>query len=627
MLCNNLYLPTVSERKVLDLFGTEINNLDSENFISNYLLKHGISSSPASTGQVREEGPFAHILLGTPVITTLDDVVGLFDLCLWSEHLHAACPTAHGQHGLVPKLLPALGLHRSRGLVYNLQCWEDLGASASGTLSAEYVSLFPASHTALTRDSLAANLVPQAAAAKRNVAKKRGFSEAALASTIPGDFVSAASLQAEMIAEQKVSFAPVKQIREVTALYVVIGIDQARQATAVGAVCKCRVTVSGGVIEPTSAVPVVLHRRSSVASAEDFRLSVFVQESRAWAKALMRAPAPPSSFGFVSTSADKSAAPVRTDLLAHTDGGLSALFVDADDKCLHITGVGYGVELSTAPRSAWKSVINSVSGHFSEPVDLINLAALSHNGATLCDLTLSLLRAADGADSVEVLCTRAVLRFPQSFQDPTAYAATGMFAAQFAQSLFRQWTLPVLVNGGVKTEILKRTKFVRDVWWVLQGLTEPAQNKRNGHNGQNGHSHEDAMEVDGEHSGEPAASATRQLQPLHFTITPSPSTSSASGCTAQLVLALHGVDLPNAASPAKTASFVSLGAYLLVTFTYHTSTMRGMGKSISTAETSEVVFADVVPDKFSRSHSVRELGEERGALLKSVLSDYLQLHR
>jgi hypothetical protein len=67
-----------SGKKALDLFIAEINNLDGENYCSDYLLKHGLNSpEDESPGAMHQ---FAKIALLPLMLTTLDDVLGLFEL-------------------------------------------------------------------------------------------------------------------------------------------------------------------------------------------------------------------------------------------------------------------------------------------------------------------------------------------------------------------------------------------------------------------------------------------------------------------------------------------------------------------------------------------------------------------
>ena len=555
------------------------------------------------------------------MITTLDDLLGLFDLSLWSEQVHRVCPAVQGQHSLAGKLLQALGLTRCRGLVYNLQCWDDLHTPTGAGLAVEYQSLFPCSFSTLTRETLSSNLTPQVAT-KRSVAKKRGFSEAALAATIPGDFVSASALQAEITADQKVSYAPIKQTKDVLALYVVIAVDEARQTTAVGCLCRSQVAVAGGVLDALSVVPKLLHLRQLKTSSAGFSLDLFINESRTWANSLVRAPVPPSTFGFTAApllTKGSPAIPMKADLLRHADGGLSALFADNSDQSLHVVGLGAGVNV-LADSSSSRPVINSLSGHINEAVDLNNLTALSGNGASLSSIQLSFLLGAE-PDTMEIFCQHATLRFPDAASSPTAYAPATIFATQFAKSLFAQWALPAPINGGMKTEILKRIKLLRDVWFVLQVMTRPSSGGPS--------ASEDAMDVDGNNGDAAAATAVTQLRPLHFAIAPKTSTSNASGCSAQMVFALHREResvLPHGANKAKNAAMESCGAYLVVSFSYSTSTMRGMGKSISTAEISEMTFRDMAGDSFTRSHSMQELAADNGALLLAVQKDYFDIY-
>ena len=669
---------TDAERKVIDLFSAEINNLDAENYISNLLLKEGVSSSSRNghASSTVESNPFAEIRLDVPLITTFDEVIALFDLTVYSELIHTAVPEVQGQHHLSAKLLPMLGRLRSRGLVYNLLSYDDIGVYTTinentntapavlNNTTAAYAALFPNSHLALDKTTLSSTLsTTTSTTTKRNINKKRVFSEAAFNTSIPGDFVSAAALQAELAADKKVALPPVRQSKEVIVLYLVVSIDANKQASLSRVLCRCKVSTSAGVVDSASSVPIVLHQHTLMLEANNNAASgatvnAFVEETRQWAKELVRTPLSFTDFDFASASET-----AKTDLLVHGDGGLSAIYTDATTSTLSVLGVSAGVDvgrISSKKRDMWKGVINSLSGHFCEPVllqELHNIAHPSANSAftgTIYSLALSLLPSgAAESDGVTLVCTHASLDSPMHTQQPFVDSvATKVFATHFAESLFRQWSLPVPTVSAVKVEILKRVKFVRDVWWVLQSLTNPPRGNNNAHEADcNGVADNEAMEVEKEQKDDTQESnADYQLQPLHFTIEPKPSTGNASGCSAQMVLALHkhtsitttAVDAASSAAekgnnstlPATSqGSMVSTGAYLHVTVAYTTSTMRGMGKSVSTAERCEVFFSDLLgsaggeSSALSRSHSVSELGEENGALLKQVLADFLALHQ
>eukprot|EP01032_Pedospumella_encystans_P014851 gene14851-17034_t len=543
-----------AERKVIELFSTEINNLDAENYISNLLLKEGVSSSSrnGNTSSTVEPNPFAEIRLDVPLITTFDEVIALFDLTVYSELIHTAVPGVQGQHHQSTKLLPVLGRLRSRGLVYNLLSYDDIGVNATNNdntnsssanpnnTTAAYAALFPNSHLSLDKTTLSTTIsTTTSTTTKRNINKKRVFSEAAFNTSIPGDFVSAAALQAELSADKKVALPPVRQSKEAIVLYLVVSIDVNKQAALSRVLCRCKVSTTAGVVDPASSVPTVLHQHkltleANNTAASSATVNAFVEETRQWAKELVRTPLSFSDFDFASASET-----AKTDLLVHGDGGLSVIYTDASSTALSVLGVSTGVDvsrISSKKRDTWKGVINSLSGHFCEPVELQelhNIAQPSANNAytgTVYSLALSLLPSgAAESDGVTLVCTHASLDSFTHIQQASAdSAATKVFTTHFAESLFRQWSLPVPTVSAVKVEILKRVKFVRDVFWVLQSLTNPPRGNNNIHKANaDGNNDGEAMEVEEEsHETAKENNADYQLQPLHFTIEPKPSTGS-----------------------------------------------------------------------------------------------------
>jgi len=111
------------EKQGCELFLREINNIDSENYCSNRMLKMGMR------GEVDiAEHIFANITLLIPTISTLGSVLRLLELAFWDDCVRRCLPTALACKDLLRGLMQSssLGLDVAAGstpLIYNIRYW------------------------------------------------------------------------------------------------------------------------------------------------------------------------------------------------------------------------------------------------------------------------------------------------------------------------------------------------------------------------------------------------------------------------------------------------------------------------------------------------------------------------
>lgn len=118
-----------AEKQGCELFLREINNIDSENYCSNTMLKVGIGSGVTAAAA---EYKFANMTLLIPAISTLGSVLRLLELAFWDDCVRRCLPTALASkdrlRGLVQSSSSsssslALDAAGSAPLIYNIRYW------------------------------------------------------------------------------------------------------------------------------------------------------------------------------------------------------------------------------------------------------------------------------------------------------------------------------------------------------------------------------------------------------------------------------------------------------------------------------------------------------------------------
>jgi hypothetical protein len=111
------------EKQGCELFLREINNIDSENYCSNRMLKVGLRGEVDAA-----EHKFANMTLLIPTISTLGSVLRLLELAFWDDCVRRCLPTALASKDLLRGLMQSssLGLDVAAGsapLIYNIRYW------------------------------------------------------------------------------------------------------------------------------------------------------------------------------------------------------------------------------------------------------------------------------------------------------------------------------------------------------------------------------------------------------------------------------------------------------------------------------------------------------------------------
>lgn len=572
-------------KREIELFHAEINNVDAERHVSNYLLRNGVRNGGQYT-----TNPFASIRIQTAAITTLEDVLKLFVLTPWGTELAKCLPEATSQSALAAVLLPACGVGK-RGLVYNTKSWDDVDPQWLREQSrAEYQALYPNSLTEISDKTLVTVSLsaPAASAVKRNQAKKRGFSEAALASTIPGDFVSAASLAESQQPIEKARFVIVKHSQKVIAQYLMIAAGGDGVVSLLS--CICRVTITASATRLEHSQPVVLHQHTFLQSSLDAMsasgLSSAVQKASEWGLALVSRPMRCSDYGFDN--------PNTVDVVVQSGNGLSMLRNAPSNLTagVLVTMVTQVQDLDGAKRG-WKVTPSSVPGHFTAP----SASAAALQSTPLASFSMWVLQSK--REMCSFGCRDVNLTVPALLESGTPLQMS-TFASELVQSVFASWIFPSAAPSNVKLELLKRVKLCHMALRLLFFLTTPPPKEPVA---------ESTMEVVGVDATDQAPIVARRpaYRMIHFTIEPTASSGSVSGCALSIVCT---PDVPDSTG------------YLTIKLTYTCSTMRGQGKSINVAEINSVELKDVLPGRFERQYSIEELVENDMALLNTALTDY-----
>jgi hypothetical protein len=567
------------------------------------LLKNGLQSP--EEGSLEATHPFAQIALLPLPLTTLDDVLGLFELHILAGAVRAAVRDAVSLPAQAPVLLPACGLG-SAALVYNLSFWEGT-AEASRTLESRsaYQAMFPYSHSSVDRATLTSVATSTALPVRRNTAKKRGFSEAALESGIPGGFVSAGQLAAEESAAEPARYAPLQSEKAVFAAYFMVTPPSSEGRISVAA-CLCRVVmkVIGATVE--AGAPVVLHHRvlrqvtlrtaEGAYSTPDFAADI--RDAQQWAEGFISKPASLSDVGFTAASSQMA------DFLVHEQRSFVVSRPSAAGLC-----AAEAVEIAhfhsskdmTRLRSAWKTQPNSLRGHMTGACsqgELLDVAQplLSHS--------VRFRRREDGGLDILTFGTT------WTATDRTTESAhcAGVFAVRMIETLLGRWSIPAASAANAKAELFKRLNFSHTLLCLLRACTNF-----------------EGKEAERESEEGAAAPALRVIiRPVHFTVTPIPLASNSCKCTATMIFALETSRPTASANETRRAEPTrAAGRYLSVDVDYMCSTIRGMGKSVSTDEVSSVALRDLVPGRFSERRFALELLAEDSAVLKEILSDFL----
>lgn len=606
-------------KRELDLFIAEINNVDAERHVSNYLLKNGVNCGQSA------ENPFANIRIQTAPITTLEDVLRLFPLTLWAAEAQKHLPDAANLSTLAAVLLPACGLGK-RGLVYNIKCWDEVDPQWLRDQSrADYQALFPASLADLSDKTLvtAALSAPATSTAKRNQAKKRGFSEVALANTVPGDFVSAASLAESQQPVEKARFVVLKHSKKAIAQYFLVSVGADAVVSLLSCICRITVTAYGAQLEHSH--PAVLHHRTfaqcnvetttaiaggeggGAPSATAVHFEAMLKEATEWGTTLVHRPMPCSECGFENPGNS-------IDVLSHPGGGVTTVLPEPPAGASTTSTVLVQV-VSMADRAGdagafsktCKGVASSVPGHSFSTCAAATAAKLSPFVSFPVWMLPSVGEAA-------CFTCRDVAFASSAFKDAPTACHISVFATEVLQSIFTAWSFPAA--GSVKLELLKRVKFAYLVLQILRGLVSaPSAAKASALASADSGDSMDVVDGSADASAKVvgAGSGASSLLPpvfrlIHFTVEPVATTASASGCTVSFTCA---PDLPTCAG------------CLLVKISYTCSTMRGQGKSINVAEISSVELRDILPGRFERQFSAEELLENHMALLTTALTDYI----
>ena len=111
-----------AEKQGCELFLREINNIDSENYCSNRMLKMGIG------GVTSAEHKFSNMILLIPTISTMGSVLRLLELAFWDDCIRRCLPTVltnkNWLGGLVQSSSLALDAAGSTPLlIYNIRYW------------------------------------------------------------------------------------------------------------------------------------------------------------------------------------------------------------------------------------------------------------------------------------------------------------------------------------------------------------------------------------------------------------------------------------------------------------------------------------------------------------------------
>jgi hypothetical protein len=623
---------TGTSKRALELFTAEINNVDSESYCSDYLLKHGVAGAHiAESGQSNSSemnGRFKDIALLPLRITTLHDALHAFDL-----HRLAVCAlsalgdSATSLSTLVPALFPACGLS-GKGFVYSLRFWEDLqGIASYAETRRAYQVVFPHSHVPLDGASLQQSAANTALSPRpRSQAKKRGFSEAALETTVPGGFVSAAQLAADESASEPARYAEITGEKSVLALYLLLSL-RADEKTSDGnsgdhssadvVCCLCRVMVRATAGKVETSAPAVLRKHvlgevqlSDTQNASE-QLKQYVAGAHNWAEGQLT----------MTNTSSHCQFPANAEILVMFGGCAVAEFAntDANNGSGKLTDA-LNVTVSALPRSAdisalagWKPVLNSLPGHMQGKGDFTS----GHN-TNVQSLSLA-LRTLSASDALDVVCLQSSMRLHVQHGalstariDDSEVAATELFATRLLQCFLSAWSIPAS-SANVKLEVLKRVKFLH----ALVALIDAVTNTKLATHG--------------------TASALK-LRPVQFHVTPSPTAANASGCAATLmfttqaahsttVLPASGVG-PTPKSPDRTTDDKgkpqrSTVRVLVVDVTYTCSTMRGQGRSINHAEICEATLRDVLPGRFSVRRNVQELLADGAAGLHEELNKFV----
>ena len=585
----------------MDLFIAEINNQDAESYFSDYLLKHGVVDETTS-----KTHPFAEIALLPLSITTLEDVLGLFELHTVNERICSSIGrVGASQAAAAPVLLLACGLPR-RGLAYCLKFWEEGTAEGDALFSI----LFPFSHSSLTSTALSARVAQSSLPVRRSVAKKRGFTESQDSSVVPGGFVSAEQLAIEEATEDKPRYPPLTQRQSALVLYFLIAFRQLPAGNSsnsgnigtevVIACCLCRISLkaTSGVLEPVA--PTVVHKRqlgvvpmSSLQGPQGESLfGPHITEATAWATSLLHQPVELSQTDFPISSSDQR----NRDILIHSDQTFSVITVSPSTAVSSVQVVLWMAANGTsAVKSACKAVPNSVPGHLVGAVDTVLLQ--NSNPVLVMDGSLSFHRD-DQQSALWIQCD--ALQWGSSSSNICSQQSTEVFLRSFTKAFFKLWMIPT-DSASIKTETFKRLKLLHSAGMLIRTATS-------------------------------LPPSTAGLRCLHFEVIPAPSTLNSCGCKISLLFALHNSSSSSSAvsGTTETSSAHSNGQipvrptvrYLQVLLEYTCSTMKGMGKSISTAELCDVTLRDVVSGMFERKHTEQELMSNNCSLLQEILIDF-----
>jgi hypothetical protein len=229
------------------------------------------------------------------------------------------------------------------------------------------------------------------------------------------------------------------------------------------------------------------------------------------------------------------------------------------------------------------------------------------NRAELLDLAQPLLRHSVSfrrCEDGDLGIVTTALSWNASDRTASSAQCVGAFAVRLAETLLGSWPIPAASVANAKADVFKRVNFLHLVLSLLRECTN----------------------FEGSESEASTAVTTPRfaLRPVHFTVTPGPSTANACKCAVSMVFAVESAEAPGPTSAQpRGAPTRALGRYLTIAADYLSSTMRGMGKSVSTDEVCNVTLQDVVSQRFSECRAAAELLAEDGAVLKQILSDFL----
>lgn len=521
---------------------------------------------------------FATLPLLPLIVTTLDEVLRIFPLVVL-----AACTTAAlGEEvmslsDLAPVLLPACSLN-PRGQVHNLQFWADRSASSRSDSQAAFAAIYPNAHSSLDSTALMARATAVTLPARRSTAKKRGFSEAALESAIPGGFVSAGDLAAAESVAEVARYPSIPIERSVVALYLLLALGEDGR-TVRAAACLCRVVrrVVDGVMQAPA--PTILHQRDMghIALGDQAQCSAFLskiaRDSKAWAVELVHTANTTTLLGFSA----------QTELLfMYGVGVVSVCGADSADAPLHVL-----LHQSNTTPTGWKQVPNSLPGH------LNSASAVSSVPAGSVRLALSVhAHQAKESDFWTLACDK--LGALNAEGDSHDAKGVDVFVWRLLESVISSWPIPHTVTN-VKTETLKHLRFALTLAMLVHAVC--------------------GLQCAG-------ASAFRCA---HFDVRPAPTQAKSCECTATILFALEDHhSSANSNGIASNGHAISSSQFRMLTMEakYTCSTMKGQGRSVNVEEMVEVVLRALLPGGFSEERTAQKLLQDDGRELKQLLERF-----